>query len=115
MSDLSQAIAKASTPFMKGVSQVLNHEFTPEQRIAMCDELEGFIGSAIVIVKIAGVEPSEVLESNTPVLIESIGEIIGRSITDEEKEKLAKHVKAVTLLTLLVGVSMQNKPTQEKE
>lgn len=112
---IAQAIAKTNVPFMHGVSEVLGHEFTAEQRISVCNELECFVVLTMTLIKFTHSQSSEVLKETVPPMIEALGVIIGRAITNEEKAKLTSHVETVFALTVLVLIGQQKKEQEEQK
>ena len=40
---MKQAVAKASKPFPDGVSELLGHEFSAKERLALCGELAVYV------------------------------------------------------------------------
>lgn len=117
---MKQAVAKASKPFLQGVSEVLGHEFSAEERLELCRELEAFMVLTITLLQglpDEGREGHEIVEEalgvTSPPLERVILDTAGES-GEELSGKLVPHVKAFFTLASMLMMAMdrqnQKKP-----
>lgn len=112
MDNLKQAVAKASKPFLDGVGGVLGHEFTAEERLELCGELEAFMGATIFLVRQIpdeGREGHEVIEEaldmTSPSLAQVILELTGDT-RDASDEELLRHIHTFFTLASMIMMAL---------
>ena len=119
MDIMKQAVARVSKPFLNGVGGLLGHDFTAEERLELCGELEAFMELTVLLIKaipLGDREDHEVIEEalgvTSPALAKTILETAGDS-RDASDEELARHIRvfftfaSMTLMALERGKKLK--------
>lgn len=118
---VKQAVAKASKPFLDSVSEVLGHEFSAEERLELCRELEAFMVLTITLLRglpDEGREGHEVVEEalgvTSPALERAVLETAGES-GEDFSGKLVPHVQAFFTLASMLMMAMYGQNQKKEE
>ena len=121
MDTLKQAVAKASKPFLESVGELLGHEFTAEERLELCRELDAFMTLTVSLIKtipLGDREGHEVVEEalgmTSPALVKAILELTGDSGGDLSG-KLEANVRAFFSLASLLIMALERGKKLEEE
>lgn len=120
-SDLKQAVAYASKPFLESVSETLGHGLSAGERVELCGELEQFMAATTILVReipAKGRNGHEVVREalglTAPALAETILEKAGDA-PDGAWEALIRHITVFfTLAALCLSMAGQGERNEEE-
>ena len=118
---INQAVAMASKPFLDGVSEMLGHDFTAEERLTLCGELEAFMVMTIFLMReipAGDREGNEVVDEalgmTSPVLAKAVLDVAGDA-RDAADEELARHIHAFFTLAAMTMMALDRGKRLEEE